>query len=44
MTILEMIKEWENGCSNDIGRNGEICQECTLALIRAIKDKAESEK
>lgn len=36
MTTLEMIKEWEKGCSCAMDNPIE-CQECTLALIEAIK-------
>lgn len=36
MTTLEMIKEWEKGCSCAMNNPIE-CQECTLALIEAIK-------
>lgn len=37
MTILEMIEEWERGCSNTIGEKPIMCNECTQGLINAIK-------
>ena len=36
MTTLEMIKEWEKGCSCAMDNPIE-CQECTMALIEVIK-------
>jgi hypothetical protein len=38
MTILEMIEEWERGCSNTIGDHPIKCEECTIGLINAIKE------
>jgi hypothetical protein len=48
MTPLEMIAEWERGCSNTVechpvtkeavtNLHPERCEECTLGLIKALK-------
>ncbi len=34
---LEMIAEWEKGCSNANSTHPEDCPECTKELIEAIK-------
>lgn len=52
MTILEMIAEWRNGCTNvghraaddaDRELGPEFCRECTSALIEAIESKVKRE-
>lgn len=42
--ILEMIAEWEKGCGNATRGKPEKCHECTVALIKAIKEKEERQQ
>lgn len=44
MSILDMIAEWEKGCSNTLynGEAPEYCPECTRELITAIKREMSS--
>lgn len=43
MTPLEMITEWERGCSCCEGEHPITCSECTLALINALKSSLSTE-
>lgn len=37
MTLEEIFKEYERGCSNTVGKHPSYCTECLDAAVRAVK-------
>ena len=37
MTLEDILKEYERGCSNTINRKPSDCPECLAAAVRAIR-------